>query len=402
MFSNFTAAAGWPTSTFAKLPASTTSNPTFYLRTQLTVQKELYSGYLMKLVHRSGVIIRINGIEIFREFLPTSNVDQTTLATDAHPTQVEEKFMLPIKDLEEGGILSFEIHKATADSFFPVQDKVFIIPLDGDNDEDCVLLPLYDAKITDTSSKSCNESTNCVDVAFDLQTSIRNYWQDDYGNVQGQSYATLQFGERNHYGFNQFYMEANTLPSMHYPTQAKVYGLDGTAATLFYDLNPIYYFKDSSVVNMARASFNTDPYKLWTGAKIEIPKSNQPSTPYKMQVSEIGYHLCRYRTCDAIPAESIPVGESNKMYDFNCTGSGIVGNRKFYCSNKRNWIEIENTCNETPTFINPPATKTYKRGETLNDEALFLVSGSNIIYSYTGSIFLYYLFLIRFTTWCNV
>lgn len=387
MFKNFT--GSWGTSTIAKLATATTSAPTYYLRTQLTVQKELYSGYLMKLVHRSGVIIRINGIEIFREFLPTGNVDQTTLATGSHPLQVEEKFMLPIKDLEEGGIISLELHKATADTFFPTQDKVFIVPLDGDNDEDCVLLPLYDAKITDTSSVSCNVSINCVETAFDLQTNIRNYWQDDYGNVQGQSYATLQFGERNHYGFNQFYMEANTLASMHYPTQAKVFGLDGTAATLFYDLNPVYYFKDSAVVNMARASFNTDPYKLWTGAKIEIPKSNQPTTPYKMQVSEIGYHLCRYRTCDAIPAESLPIGESNHMYDFNCTGTGVAGTRKFYCSNKRNWIEIENTCNETPTFIDPPTTKTYKRGETLIDEALFLVSGQSISYTYSGSIYIY-------------
>lgn len=380
-YNNFS--TSWPSSRINELNKATSSNPTYYLRYPLTFSDySKYSGYFIRFTHKSGVIIRINGREIFRDNLPSSDVNQNTQGDSAHEIAQKDKFILPIDDLNSTAIISIELHRSPTDENFPNEDKFYLFPLDGDDDEDCILISLYGGGIVSSSSESYCRGYNCAESAFDINDDT--VWEDDYGTSSGQSYADYTFGRNNYFAFNQFKLVSDVASYINYPTQVSLTGKVGSVSYNLGEINPVSYI-ELKKYEPSIATYNIDPYTLYTGVRIDIPKSNQGSSSYQgMRVNEINYRLCRNKKCLANTAQELPEGDSNTFFKTNCSGGGL-GERFFYCSNYAVWIEVNSTCNEAPTFITSMTTVTLDAGCYYTNEAIFEVSGNVDTYGFICS-----------------
>lgn len=340
-----------------------------------------YSGYFIRFQHKSGVIIRINGREIFKDNLPSGEITQTTQGDTAYERAQQDKFILPIDDLNTTAIISIEIHRSPTDENFPNEDKFFLFPLDGDDDEDCILITLYGGGVSSSSSDSFCNGYNCADSAFDINDD--SYWVDDYDTAYGQSYADYTFGRNNYFAFNQFKVVSNVASYYNYPTQLSLTGKVGSVSYNLGEMNPVSYI-ELKKYEPSMATFNVDPYTLYTGVRIDIQKANQQSgsTYYGMRVNEIGYRLCRNKKCPANVEQDLPQGDANSFFKSNCSGGGI-GERFFYCSNYAVWVEINNTCNEAPVFLTTITTITLQAGKYYTNEAIFEVSGNVNSYGFS-------------------
>lgn len=389
MYQNFSISL--PSSTIKELPKPSDSSPTFYLRYKLSLfDVENYSGFLLKYNHLSGVIIRINGKEILRDNLQEGEILETTEGLTSHEYYQEENLILPITYLSEKiTIISIEIHKSPNDVDFPYRDRISIIPLDGDDEDDCIDIFNYGSSIQDSSSIDyCENGKNCVNNAFDMN--INTYWRDVYGNKEKQSFVDLSFGNLNHFVFNQFYLIADVNKNINYPTEVSISGeisssdsFDSSTSMLLSTLHESDYYKDKSL-NLSVLTFNTNDNIIYTGSRVDILKSNQVNISNQgMEVREIKYRLCRERKCLANNIIGIEPISVNSFTSTNCTRSDIIGSRKFYCSNQGELKEISNTCNESPEFISTETEYLLSAGKYYHQKSLFEVSGVDLKYSYS-------------------
>lgn len=356
----------WLRCKLSHIPKITTNS--YYFRIQKRFDNlDEFSGFIINFVVLSGVIITINGKEIYRVNVPNGNLTKDTLANGIFQEKRHLTFILPISYLESDlTMIGIELHRHIIEKTFPIVE-FFLTETYGNNENDCIVLNNYRQNIIGINSRNEN-----IDFGFDMI--YDSEWLKEF--KEGDSLQLIMnFQPYTYVSINQFSITYFNSYDGSNPKKVDVY------INKYIGYEKIGSFTDFSFLesNDYRDSRITTQTNLISSIIINIT-SIENLTKMKLSVRDFGFHLCPIRYCKAV--DGLPMKISGSTLTVNCHNS-LIGYRKLYCPNGRDamWIETKNECKDPPILMDKIESYIITVGERYSNIRLFSFSGSNISYS---------------------
>lgn len=361
----------WDKSKLSEIPQ--TSEISLYLRYINNFDNLYdYSAFSMKIGYKSGLLLYINGNEIYRDNLPKNGIiEPDTEATNCYDEIKEYTLILPLNLIEkEKTIFSIELHRNDSEELFP-QITFELLYIIGEGDDECLPINILADPVIEYSSYIQESKTNDVYSAFDRE--FDTFWIQPYkGN--DRSWALLSFDNK-YVSFNQL-----SLLLYFYNSAPNIINLNITT------------FNDTivkSLTNLPYSNFRqtyvlfSPLYSLLSGVNLSFPEIIGSSNQFGIQ--DIGLHLCYFHYCPAF--DTAPESLTGTSVEINCRDS--EGTKVLTCPKGRNphWIEQSNSCKDNPKLIYKYDNYKFKAGNNYTSIELFRVSGNKLSYYMWNSIF---------------
>lgn len=334
----------------------------------------LYTSYALSISYVSGIVIYLNGDEIYRNNLPDGEIKEDTIATNSFKNISNFNYMLPMSSLRQSKtIFGIELHRSVDDINFP-EIRIITLPIIGLNDDECTVMNMFHTKITEYSKEYQESDKWIVDYGFDRV--FDNEWDQSFKRADG-IWAKLDFGNT--------YISTNVIGV--YPMvscspspktiviQAQRDGKDigvGEATGFIYTKDVIDYRTLTPNITLASSVFVNITAIGWGE---------------DMYVYDIGFHLCNTYYCSAF--SNLPVTQSGVTLDAKCLEGS--GNRKFYCTFGKDpkWKQLENPCTDIPELYSNENEIVFTQGESYYNTP-FVVFGKDLVYLWNcGIIYIY-------------
>lgn len=349
----------WPESTLYEL--SNNDATTCYIRKIESYKNtDDYSAFILKVSYISGILIKINGKELFRNNLPSNvEITPTTMASNKYNELTDEIFILPIPmlDEQERTIISIELHKHQSEITFPTIE-ISMLRIIGDK-TNCLILNKFANEVTETN-------TNPTHVDYGFDEIPHTFW--DGSLIPG--WAIMRYKNHYHTYFNQLSIQPHE-QYYYKPTSVTMEGYDDIDWITLAEFEGITYDKSNKKIF---PNYNTT--KMYSAIRITITNSDYQN---RFDINEIDFHLCPLRFCPSV--QELQLTPTGDIVELNCRTSGTEGIRKFLCQNDKKWIQTENTCEEGPQFMSYESKYEFKAGSIYKDVLLYLVSGNDLEFS---------------------
>lgn len=377
----------WKYSLFNDIYKTTTN--TIYIRKYFNFNRNSsYVSTLISFNYLSGIIVYVNGRELFRKNLPNSGyIDEYTQATDYNDVITNVKFIIPLDILKyETTLIAVELHKHKSELKYPHFNMTVDLLDDNSNNYGCTNLEDYSGYISDYYPKDRSLYNTNVENVF---SNNNNYWitglPDDFKESNDNIKIDYNFGENNYFYPNVLLVksyaedddEKYTINSL--PKSIEIQGRNSTTISN-YTLSSIddLELKEKKSTKYIRFYNNRNGFNT---IRINISKVNDV-IDNQMNINKFKLLTCRNNTCPLLG--NLPETMSGEIITVLCSNDKSKS-KTFECMNGINpkWKEIENNCEEKPMILDE-----YKREIIISKNeyisvSIGRVSGNNLQYSST-------------------
>lgn len=379
MFSNYSSTS-WAKSNISSI--NIPDRNTIYLRSTTMIPVGDYSAFYTKISHISGVVVYINGEEIYRKFVSESSTS-SDYATGVYEYLTDIKYVLSSTRIENDiTLIAIELHKHMSETSFP-NFNFYLLPFSGDSSNGCTTVNTYITfPINEYSSQFQTSSVYVVDFGFD--NVYDQIWEQSWDNSHNpSSFATARMYENTFVQFNYFGICVANSSTEYQPKKVKLSALNQDNRWDIigeYD-NIEYPISDGKNIASYILYNETKPRSAFQVEVLEKYNGN------KLYIRDFLLYLCPIRKCSASSVVGLPEDYSGSIITISCESSAHY--RTFECPNERNaiWTQIESNCiSDTPKVIYQETTYHIVQGEKYSKLVLATFTGANLIYGMTPSI----------------
>lgn len=328
-----------------------------------------YDGYAIRIGYKSGIVIYINGSEIYRDNLQSGEIKSESEAIKCYKEPNYYTFILPIDNFtQELLIIGIELHKYKDEDNFPII-YYFDSTLYGIDDKECLLLNIYINPIKNYSKELQKSDFYRPENAFDrLGTRWEQIWP--YPPISGiTSWLKIEF-------YNTFlYFNKLSFDSYFKPSASKSIIFNGKE----YKEYDQTYFIDNIPFSSSSHQYVKLPYffKHISSLLINITSKYEYSEARnELSLTDIGLHLCTTFYCNEYyTLPKLPSGESATL---PCRDGG-EGERVLTCPMGRHpHLTERSTCHDIPELIYQEYEYTFLYNQVYSNFRLFSLSGNQL------------------------
>lgn len=362
---DITKAKKWNEIKLSDLPKSASDNVYYIRKIDRFSNTEGYSAFALKMSYLSGILIKMNGKELFRNNLPDGEITENTMANNKYNEITDEVLLLTIPMLEEPQvIITIELHKHSDEDSFPVI-SVDLLKIKGTK-TDCLIINKYLKPVTETNTD--------IDGEYKASNGFDENINTEWSTSVSYPYSVIRFKDHYHSYFNQLSVHSSSSEN-----QPKSFSLEGYIGNSILPLATFTNIEYPSS-DLTKTFPNYETTKMYDGVKISLLQSSGNN---KYDIRDINLHLCPMLYCKEF--ENLPDTLTGSDISIGCREGG-EGNRTFYCGNDKEWYEKMNNCKEGPSVITSEASYTVKAGTAVEDLHLFRMSGNKLVYTMSPEI----------------
>lgn len=365
----------WPVSNDSSLIVPIEKN-SIYLRSEIQLSgANKYSGFAISIFHLSGIIIYINGIQIYYRFMENLNPSVDDFAYDRFDELTEIQLILPIHLLDSSNIVvGIELHRYSTEEEFP-SFSFYMMLLMGDTSIGCINLNKFRKPITEHCADDGKYGS--VEEAFDMIGD--SVWHVDWsdGRIE-RPWATIRMKDNIFVHLNYFTVLPVSLNEGGLPKKVELKGTDKEGAELDIAIYDNLLYNNLTFISGHNLNFINHYFTSFT---ITIPEVYQGDY---MIVSNLGFLECGTRYCNALPNFNISTSISGTITNISCVNNESTGMIVLLCpiEVEPQWIIIYYTCDkDRPLLLEKKTQYTFKSGNEYKDVKLVTFIGSALKYS---------------------